>query len=102
MLWRCPRETLSHPDSPRPLGQDARPPPTSFPSPGMPPLSPTPGLPTAMRALSIPGDGEKTVTHSDAASGRVDTERLFTLLGDEEEVVKRGVGEAAKCPLKED
>lgn len=55
-----------------------------------------------MTALGIPGDGEKTVTHSDAASGWADTERLFTLQGEEEEVAKWGVGAAAKCPLKED
>ncbi len=59
-----------------------------FSSPGALPLSPTAGLPTAMTALGFPGDAEKTVTHLGAASGWVDTERLFTLRSDEEEVVK--------------
>lgn len=54
-----------------------------------------------MRVLGIPGDGEKTVTHLDAASGWVDAKRLFTLQGDKEEVAKRGVREAIKGPLKE-
>lgn len=73
-----------------------------FPSLGELPLSPTPGLPTAMTAFGIPGDGEKKVTHSDAASGWLDKKRLFALQGDKGEVVKWGAGEGAKCPLEED
>lgn len=42
------------------------------------------------------------MSHSDAAGRWADTERLFTLRGDEEEVVKWRAGEAAKCLLKED
>lgn len=41
------------------------------------------------------------MTHSDAAIGWVDRKRLFALQGDEEEVAKWGVGETAKCQLKE-
>ena len=49
-----------------------------------------------MTAPGIPGDGEKTVTHSDAASGWV-----FTLNGEEEEMANEGIGEAAQCPSKD-
>lgn len=60
--------------------------------------------PRRWQVLGILRDDEKTVTHSDAASGWwVDREQLFTLLGDEEEkVAKWGVAETAKCLFKED
>lgn len=53
-----------------------------------------------MTALGIQGDGEKTVSHSDAASRWVDSEQLFTLQGDEEEVLKWGTREAANVRLR--